>query len=379
MPPPDAAFDLVAAELETFRLPVIVVGRRAVGCGPAIEQLAERLGAPIITVARRQGHHRRVASQRARRARRLRLSGLRGDQAHPAAGRRHPRHRRRHHQAVPDRADRRPAPRADPVRIRVRLPDPRVPPRPHAGRAARGHLPTACATGSARVRAARCSPTSSPSGRRSSATSPASRRRERAADRCTRASFLLRLGEALPADAVVVFDTGVHTLWAAQYLRLTRRQRVMVCSHLGIMGFSLPAAIAAQLASPGEPRRRHLRRRGIPDGGGRARHRRAVRPAAHRRRLQQRRAAERAGPAAASPTGRSSPTPTSSRWPSAYGAEGVVVDAGADIPGILEAALQRPRQVPVGDRFACRPDAQVPAEPVAALRAATLRPQGRER
>ena len=49
MPPPDPAFELVAAELETFRLPVIVLGRRAVGCGPAIEQLAEKLGAPIIT------------------------------------------------------------------------------------------------------------------------------------------------------------------------------------------------------------------------------------------------------------------------------------------------------------------------------------------
>ncbi len=49
MPPPDPALDLVAAELERFELPLIVVGRRAVGCGPAIEQLAERLGAPIIT------------------------------------------------------------------------------------------------------------------------------------------------------------------------------------------------------------------------------------------------------------------------------------------------------------------------------------------
>ena len=49
MPPPGPALDLVAAELERFALPLIVVGRRAVGCGPAIEQLAERLGAPVIT------------------------------------------------------------------------------------------------------------------------------------------------------------------------------------------------------------------------------------------------------------------------------------------------------------------------------------------
>ena len=66
--------------------------------------------------------------------------------------------------------------------------------------------------------------------------------------------FFLPLGERLPAGAVVALDTGVHTLWAAQYLRLTRRQRVLVSSHLGCMGFGLPAAVAAQLAAPGEPR-----------------------------------------------------------------------------------------------------------------------------
>src|SRR5207237_429339 len=46
---------------------------------------------------------------------------------------------------------------------------------------------------------------------------------------------------------------GDRTLWAAQYLPLRRRQRVIVSSHLGTMGFSLPAAIAAQLAAPERP------------------------------------------------------------------------------------------------------------------------------
>ncbi|HLV33953.1 MAG TPA: thiamine pyrophosphate-dependent enzyme, partial [Spirillospora sp.] len=41
-----------------------------------------------------------------------------------------------------------------------------------------------------------------------------------------------------------------HTIWAARYLQLTKRQRVLVSSRLGTMGFSLPAAIAAQLARP---------------------------------------------------------------------------------------------------------------------------------
>ena len=62
--------------------------------------------------------------------------------------------------------------------------------------------------------------------------------------------FLLALGETLPSEAVVIFDTGAHTLWAAQYLRLKRRQRVIVSSRLGTMGFALPAAIAVQLAAP---------------------------------------------------------------------------------------------------------------------------------
>jgi thiamine pyrophosphate-dependent acetolactate synthase large subunit-like protein len=65
--------------------------------------------------------------------------------------------------------------------------------------------------------------------------------------------LLAPLGERLPAEAVVVLDTGAHTLWAAQYLQLTQRQRVITSSHLGTMGFSLPAAIAAQQANPAAP------------------------------------------------------------------------------------------------------------------------------
>jgi pyruvate dehydrogenase (quinone)/pyruvate oxidase len=49
MSPPEEALEIVAADLEKYHLPVIVLGRRAAGCGPAIERLAEKLGAPIIT------------------------------------------------------------------------------------------------------------------------------------------------------------------------------------------------------------------------------------------------------------------------------------------------------------------------------------------
>lgn len=63
-------------------------------------------------------------------------------------------------------------------------------------------------------------------------------------------AFLARLGEQMRPDTTVVLDTGAHTVWAAQHLRLTQRQQVLVSSRLGTMGFSLPAAVAAQLADP---------------------------------------------------------------------------------------------------------------------------------
>ena len=252
MPPPDAALDIVAAELERFELPLIVVGRRAVGCGPAIEQLAERLGAPIITALDGKG----IVDESHPNA--LGVLGVFGFPAFEAtkrilkARRRHPRHRRRHHQAVPDRAGRRAAPGAHPVRGRVQLPNPRIPSRPHAGRPARRHLRRPTRAGPRRVREPRHSRArrGARGFRASLAAEPAPAERGGAVHP---RDFLLRLGEQLPAEAVVVLDTGVHTLWAAQYLRLTRRQRVLVSSHLGFMGFSLPAAIAAQLAAPESP------------------------------------------------------------------------------------------------------------------------------
>jgi thiamine pyrophosphate-dependent acetolactate synthase large subunit-like protein len=49
MPPPPAALDIVAAELEHYEHIAIVVGRHAIHCGAAIEVLAPKLGAPIMT------------------------------------------------------------------------------------------------------------------------------------------------------------------------------------------------------------------------------------------------------------------------------------------------------------------------------------------
>jgi acetolactate synthase-1/2/3 large subunit len=63
--------------------------------------------------------------------------------------------------------------------------------------------------------------------------------------------FLLQLNARLDASHSIVVDTGSHALWVALYLRLRQRQRYVVSSRLGTMGFSIPAAIAMQLEDPG--------------------------------------------------------------------------------------------------------------------------------
>jgi acetolactate synthase-1/2/3 large subunit len=54
------------------------------------------------------------------------------------------------------------------------------------------------------------------------------------------------------ASAYVV-DVGNHQMWAAQSLELHGNQRFLTSGGMGAMGFSLPAAVGAALASPGEP------------------------------------------------------------------------------------------------------------------------------
>lgn len=51
-------------------------------------------------------------------------------------------------------------------------------------------------------------------------------------------------------DAVVVGDVGQHQMWAAQYFKFTQPRQWLNSGGLGTMGFSLPAAIGAQLGCP---------------------------------------------------------------------------------------------------------------------------------
>ena len=51
-------------------------------------------------------------------------------------------------------------------------------------------------------------------------------------------------------DAIVVADVGQHQMWAAQYFKFTEPRQWLNSGGLGTMGFSLPAAIGAQLGCP---------------------------------------------------------------------------------------------------------------------------------
>ncbi len=52
------------------------------------------------------------------------------------------------------------------------------------------------------------------------------------------------------ADSIIVADTGMCVVWAAQFLRLRRGQRVMTSFNHGTMANAMPDAIGAQMAFP---------------------------------------------------------------------------------------------------------------------------------
>jgi acetolactate synthase-1/2/3 large subunit len=53
-------------------------------------------------------------------------------------------------------------------------------------------------------------------------------------------------------DCTVVSDVGQHQMWEAQYFPHTKHRSLLTSGGLGTMGYSLPAAIGAQMGKPDE-------------------------------------------------------------------------------------------------------------------------------
>lgn len=63
--------------------------------------------------------------------------------------------------------------------------------------------------------------------------------------------FFARLRAALPDDALVVTDSGLHQVLARRYFEVRHIHGLLLPTDLQSMGFGLPSAIAAKLAAPG--------------------------------------------------------------------------------------------------------------------------------
>jgi acetolactate synthase-1/2/3 large subunit len=64
--------------------------------------------------------------------------------------------------------------------------------------------------------------------------------------------FIRLLSEASGDDAIVCVDVGQHQMWVAQSFALREGQRALISGGMGAMGFALPAAVGACLASGGK-------------------------------------------------------------------------------------------------------------------------------
>lgn len=58
------------------------------------------------------------------------------------------------------------------------------------------------------------------------------------------------LSEMAASDAILVADVGQNQIWTARHFQVSGKRRFMTSGGLGTMGYSLPAALGAKLASP---------------------------------------------------------------------------------------------------------------------------------
>jgi pyruvate oxidase len=246
--PSEEAFDSVAEELIQCHQVVIVVGRRAVGCGKAISQLAERLGAPVITSLDGKGivdeahpHTQGVlgifglpglecTKQIIQQAGTILAFGV--DTLKPFLTDDDDTQRRKLIQCEPNFNTlsleySRTQTLVGPLQAIADGLASRLPVQPNANpmiadfvEQKRAHMIEVAEWGASR------------------------------GEYVHPAYFLTKLNEYLDPTSIIVLDTGVNTVWAARYLQLSHQQPVIVSSHLGTMGFSLPALIGVQKARP---------------------------------------------------------------------------------------------------------------------------------
>lgn len=54
-------------------------------------------------------------------------------------------------------------------------------------------------------------------------------------------------------EAIVVTDVGQHQMFAAQYVEITEKKRIIMSGGMGTMGYGFPGAVGAQLGNPDTP------------------------------------------------------------------------------------------------------------------------------
>lgn len=63
-------------------------------------------------------------------------------------------------------------------------------------------------------------------------------------------TLLHEISDATSGNSIIVADVGQNQMWCAQSWRIKKGQRLLFSGGMGAMGFSLPAAIGAWIASP---------------------------------------------------------------------------------------------------------------------------------
>lgn len=172
-------------------------------------------------------------------------------------------------------------------------------------------------------------------------------------------TFFMALNKLQNSQQVYCVDTGGHTVWLGQYLSINHQQRLLVSARLGTMGFCIPALIAARLDRPDASQVI-----GVCGDGGFAMTNPELATAVqygisfilivfNNSVLQNVKAQQPV------PFGTSFHNPDIVALAKAYGCEAASIDGTTDIDAVLQEAF-KPRKVPFIINLMCDPDLPVP-------------------